>query len=392
MEECPCRLAAVYDRPLLPHRKRSTSHQVKGHATDPTTLLERFRGNRVFGSLDGLRSASIIAVIWDHTHRDTLDWLPGASRGFLGVDLFFVISGFLIVTLILRERAATGTTSLRNFYGRRVLRIFPAYYALLAALSIFFLVFKFPVLARPFFAELPYDASYTSNLIAGSSIMGISWSLATEEQFYLLWPPVEKFLGRLVLPLLGVIVIANQLINFRLADPWLQRRFGVSHDDLFILQATFTPICLGVGLAHLLNSDRGFAIAYRFLGSREASLYCLLLLLAIGNSPAADISGWQRLAVQLSMVALVGGCVLREDHRLQKVLTWSPIKRLGVISYGVYLYHLSARHLVHRLLLHFGKESPSVEFLLCVTLTICISELSFRFFEQPVLSLKRYLR
>jgi hypothetical protein len=85
--------------------------------------------------LDGLRCASIIAVIWEHTRpdrypsngRDTLAWLPGASRGFLGVDLFFVISGFLIVTLLVRERTTTGTISLRNFYGRRILRIFPRF-------------------------------------------------------------------------------------------------------------------------------------------------------------------------------------------------------------------------------------------------------------------------
>jgi peptidoglycan/LPS O-acetylase OafA/YrhL len=308
------------------------------------------------------------------------------------VDLFFVISGFLIVTLILRERTATGSISLRNFYGRRVLRIFPVYYGLLAALSVFFLAFPRLTSAHPFFAELPYDASYSSNLIVPISLMGISWSLATEEQFYLLWPPVEKFLGRLVLPILGAVVVANQLINLRVADPWLRQVFGVSHDDLYILQVTFTPICLGVGLAHLLHSERGFARAARFLGSRAAAPCCMALLVLVANLPSRDIAGGQRLAVQLSMAALVGSCVVREDNGLRRFLTWPPIKRIGVISYGMYLYHIVARHIADWLVVGFGGRSPWLEFLLCLVMTICVADLSYRFVEQPVLSLKRYFR
>lgn len=347
---------------------------------------------RTFGSLDGLRCLSILAVIWHHTTSNDLHWLPGSSRGFLGVDLFFVISGFLIVTLILRERAATGSISLRNFYARRTLRIFPAYYGLLAALSVFFLLAQHSNSAQAFFSELPYHATYTSNLIVAISVMGISWSLATEEQFYLLWPPVEKFLGRLVLPTLGLVLVANQLINFGIADPWLKLAFGVVHGDLNILQATFTPICLGVGLAHLLHRERGFALASRFLGLGAASVSCLLFLVLLGNLPSEDISGGQRLALQLTMAALVGSCVLREDHGLRRILTWVPIRRIGAISYGMYLYHVVAIYFAHRYWTGLDGQLPLVKFALGAIITIAIAELSFRFFEQPVLTVKRYFR
>ena len=355
-------------------------------------LYADFMRTRMFGSLDGLRCLSILAVIWHHTKGDALHWLPGSNRGFLGVDLFFVISGFLIVTLLLRERTATSSISLLNFYGRRTLRIFPAYYGLLAALSGFFLVAQHSNSAQAFFAELPYHATYTSNFIVATSFMGISWSLATEEQFYLLWPPIEKFLGRWVLPTLGLVLVANQLVNFRIADPWLMQAFGVVHDDLDILQATFTPICLGVGLAHLLHRERGFALASRFLGLRAASMSCLLLLVLLGNLPSEDISGWQRLAIQLTMAALVCSCVVREDHGLRQFLTWAPIKRIGAISYGMYLYHVVAIYFAQKFWTDFGGQLSWVKFALAAIITIAIAELSFRFFEKPVLTLKRYFR
>lgn len=350
------------------------------------------RGNHTFGSLDGLRCASIIAVIWHHTANDALQWLPGANRGFLGVDMFFVISGFLIVTLILRERRATGSISLRNFYCRRMLRIFPVYYGLLGILTLYFVFAPSSNQARAFLAELPYHATYTSNLIAATSMLAITWSLSTEEQFYLLWPPVEKYLGPLILPALGLVLIANQLVNFRLADPWLQQLFGVVHDELFILHSTFTPICLGVALAHLMHDEHGRAVAFRMLGGRAASAICLLVLLLLGNLPADDISGWQRLALQLSMTALVCSCVVREDHGLAQLLSWEPIRRIGAISYGMYLYHVVALYFAGTFLLRHDSTSPWIEFSLGLAFTVAIAELSYRFFEQPILGLKRHFR
>src|SRR5215831_11452940 len=86
---------------------------------------------RRFGSLDGLRAISILAVIWSHGPGQTAKW-ELARSGRLGVDLFFAISGFLITTLLLREQSASGGISLRQFYARRALRIFPLYYAVLA--------------------------------------------------------------------------------------------------------------------------------------------------------------------------------------------------------------------------------------------------------------------
>jgi peptidoglycan/LPS O-acetylase OafA/YrhL len=135
---------------------------------------------RRFRGLDGLRALAIAAVVWHHSEKALPITL--ASRGFLGVDLFFVLSGFLICTLLLRERSKTGRISLADFWIRRILRLVPAYYCLLLALVIAYLVLKpgDPDTAR-LVEGLPAYALYYSNWAKPDAVnLGITWSLATE--------------------------------------------------------------------------------------------------------------------------------------------------------------------------------------------------------------------
>src|SRR5262245_23572181 len=140
-----------------------------------------FRERRHFGSLDGIRALSILAVIWHHTDHSWVarDW---AGRGFLGVDMFFVLSGFLIVTLLLREKDRTGRISIRDFYVRRTLRIFPIYYGLIFALTAIYSALKpHDPDTEVLLAKLPYYLFYLCNFLAvHAHNLGITWSLATE--------------------------------------------------------------------------------------------------------------------------------------------------------------------------------------------------------------------
>jgi peptidoglycan/LPS O-acetylase OafA/YrhL len=125
------------------------------HNTEDRQGYSAFRSRAYFNSLDGLRSLCILAVIWHHQ----LEYAPGiplGRLGFLGVDMFFVLSGFLITTLLLRERDRRSDVSLRAFYLRRSLRIFPVYYALLAALTVFYMVRPNGNSAAGFIQDLPY--------------------------------------------------------------------------------------------------------------------------------------------------------------------------------------------------------------------------------------------
>ncbi len=347
-----------------------------------------YQQRRIFGTLDGIRALSILAVIWHHTVPASTFSLPMLGRGFLGVDMFFVLSGFLIVTLLLRERQRCGSISLKNFYARRTLRIFPVYYAVLASLTTLYLLTPGAETAPDFFSELPYHATYTSNWI-DASVFGITWSLATEEQFYLFWPPVERFLKRLALPILTIAIAFCQLVNFGVLDSWLEEIFGEAANALPILQTTFTPICLGVFLAHLLHQEKWFRILHNLFGKKYSPGFHLLLVCVLCNVPAADISGALRLGIQLSMAGLLASVVCTENHHLKKFLRMHLLRKIGMVSYGMYLFHIFLVGLAVKALGLIHLENPFATFLLTTALTFLVAEISFRFFESPVLKLKK---
>jgi peptidoglycan/LPS O-acetylase OafA/YrhL len=359
-------------------------------STDGGAGFTAYLGQRRFGALDGLRCASIIAVIWHHT---TGPWqIDILNRGFLGVDLFFVISGYLIVTLLLRERRTTGGIGLRRFYARRALRILPPCYLLLGGVAALYLTFKRhdPNTAL-FFSLLPAYVFYVSNwLTANAANFSILWSLAAEEQFYVLWPPVEKWLaGKALWIALGLAIAVNQLANFGWLDPFFVWLYGSPKGaGLSILDTTFTPILLGVGLAHLLDSPAGFAAAARFAGFWLSAAIFLAALLAAMAVPNADISGAHRLVIQCLMAALVCGAVMREDHALMPLLSAAAPVFIGSISYGMYLYHMWMAHLARVLLGKIGLLSSLTLFPLALAFSIAAAWASFRFFESHFLSWK----
>lgn len=356
--------------------------------------FDEFRQARYFGSLDGLRALCILAVIFHHAPPS--EGLPGVLRlGFLGVDVFFVLSGVLIETLILRERSAIGSFSLTNFYVRRMLRIFPIYYLFLG------IVLAGLVAARPgsavlrdFLGDLPYYLTFTCNwtTIVGVN-MSILWSLATEEQFYLIWPFIEKHIRpRIGFALLLGALAVNQAVNFGLAAGWAARIYGPGGEPC-IFQITFTPIIFGVALGRLLHSPRPFRVLAQLVGGRLAPLGWAAALLGACWASPADLAGWPRLTIQLLITLLIGSLMIREDHVAAPVLGWKPLRRIGVISYGAYLYHMMGLHLARAALGAVGWHHPAAVLLGTLAVTFALAEASFRVVEAPFLRLKqRWMR
>jgi len=354
----------------------------------PSPSHEEFLSRGGFGSLNGIRCLSITAVIWHHTVSG-VDWLPITRRGFLGVDMFFVLSGFLIVTLLLRERDRTGQISLKKFYARRALRIFPVYYGLLAVMSVLFgVVSPQGKTAGPFFAELAYYVSYTANWVVLHSMFAIAWSLAAEEQFYLIWPPIERFARRIAVPLLLIVIFLNQLVNFGYLDSVLEGRMGLARAEIPMLQATFTPISLGVLLAHVLHSRAGFERVGWLLSRRWMSPLALALVIALSDTAAVDIAGWTRLSIQVAMAVFLASCVVCENHVLNPMLTLWPVARVGIISYGVYLYHPLARHAAEALVSPTLSRLPLALFVACFLVSVVVADLSYRYYESWFLQMK----
>ena len=342
-----------------------------------------FRAQAVFGSLDGIRAISILAVIWHHARDLTAD-NSVFSRGFLGVDLFFVVSGFLIPTLLLRERERFGHVSLRGFYWRRFLRIFPPYYlalGLYAAASVS--VGARSSVAAAFWQELPYYLTYTSNWIH-AEVYGISWSLACEEQFYLVVPPLLLLLKTptFLAAVVGFLVL-NQACNFGVFDSWI----SAAHPgalSLEILQTTFTPIIMGVLLAFVMHSPQAFARVERVLVAGWFAPLTAALLGILVALPNSDISGTHRLAIHVVMTLVIAGCVASERNGLARVLRWAPLRRLGRLSYAIYLYHMIGLDLATRIVTALDVEATAVRVLATLVISWLMAEGSFALVERPL--------
>jgi peptidoglycan/LPS O-acetylase OafA/YrhL len=302
--------------------------------------------------------------------------------------MFFVLSGFLITTLLLREQQQRGTIDLPRFYWRRSLRIFPLYYGLLAALALGLSLLRPDApLTHRFFERLPFDLTYTANWLADTTLWAITWSLATEEQFYVAWPVLLNTARRWALPLIGLFLLVNQAVNFGLAEAWWPQWLVTGRERLDILQATYTPLCLGVLLAWVLDQPRGFARLQKIVDRPVILPAGLTVVIALAGC-CTELSGWPRLSVQLAMTAMFAACVVREDHAWASWMHWRPLVWLGTISYGMYLFHPLILHVVKSMTRQSGWATPGVLFVGCLVLTAIVAEGSFRFYESRFLRLK----
>jgi peptidoglycan/LPS O-acetylase OafA/YrhL len=332
-----------------------------------------FVSKRIYSSLDGLRSISILAVIWAHGPGQIAAW-PLLRSGRFGVNLFFAISGFLITSLLLRERDSNGNISLQRFYARRSLRIFPLYYVI-------FLVYLVGVLMRPltpesqqFLNNVKYFLTYTSNWFVNyTAIFAFTWSLATEEQFYCVWPSAEKLLGKYSPVAMGAIIA----LLIAVQRDWVQ----LSGFPRIVAVNIAFSICSGVLLAHLLHHRLGFRAAFRFIGFPGAPLAAFALT-GIALSLRAN-----PLVVDICMVLIVAACVIREDHWFRPILTFRPIALIGTVSYGMYLFHGLVYNALGAIPMGLARHGIPL-FLLAVGMTYLVAAFSYRYYESFFLKLK----
>lgn len=343
---------------------------------------DSYRKSAYFSSLDGLRCLSILAVIWAHTGF-RIEGMNLPRHGHLGVDLFFAISGFLITTLLLREREQWGQISLKAFYIRRSLRIFPLYYTIVIVyLLAVWLLERETFAGRQFFANLPYFLTYTSNWfveLEGRVIFYFAWSLATEEQFYLVWPTIEKLLRGWRAVWLAILLLAvRELVGAAVAIGWLPG----SHLIVVILMSVHPAILGGVVLAHLLHDERTFRIISVLIGERWAAplmFTCLIAAVELGLP-----IGW----VWFSMVMLVGSVAIRESNGLSFLLKWRPIAHIGLVSYGIYLMHMLSYNVVRQVLRAIGQDYEWLWFPGTLVVATFAATISYRHYESWFLSLK----
>lgn len=336
-------------------------------------------------SFDGIRALAILPVV---LHHSTSGPEPGVlGRGPLGVDLFFALSGFLITSLLLREKETTGTVRMGSFWARRAIRIFPLYYAVLGlfVLHALFLREHGPVRDH-FLRSLPVHLTYTTNWLLDTNVphavvFGFGWSLATEEQFYLVWPLALRAARRTTTAaaFMICILVVDQLTE-RGYLTWL-----LGDGTLFrAVRSISTPIVGGSLLALALHSRAGRALLIPVLGQRASSLAAFVLLAYVAWS------GGSLALAHVAMVAFVGACALRPDHLLAPILDHPVARFIGDRSYGIYLLNICATVPVKRLL---GEGAPlALVFALSLALSLVLAHVAYRLVEQPLLAMRARLR
>ncbi|MFT3776125.1 MAG: acyltransferase [Minicystis sp.] len=289
-------------------------------------------GNERLRSLDGIRAVSVALVILAHAAK-ALGVTLRFDTGKLGVQMFFVLSGFLITTLLAREQAKTGRISLASFYWRRTMRIFPPFYVFLLVVLGLSLA---GVLTVPW-SDMIYAATYTMNYARDRVwTLGHTWSLAVEEQFYLVWPAILVLLGirRGLSFAVAVMVIVPVLrvLSFRL--------FPATHDGIGETFPTAAD-ALAAGCALALGRDRlwQWAPYRRLIASRFFFLVPVLGVILHAQSHHAQFAflvGYGAVAV---VVALCIDHVLRfPEGAASRFLTLRPMTLVGVTSYSIYIW------------------------------------------------------
>jgi peptidoglycan/LPS O-acetylase OafA/YrhL len=332
-------------------------------------------------ALDGLRAVAVFVVI--AYHAGVMQGIPGD----LGVTLFFVLSGFLITWLLLREFATTGSISIRSFYARRALRIFPAYYV--------YILFSLAVdtalghrWSRGLIAvAFTYLVNYY-NAFNGHPITSVAhaWSLAVEEQFYLLWP----------LACLSLLRRSRQTAAYAVAlvivasVAWRSALYLLLHAPASYVYNAFDTRCdaLAIGCLIALSLDSHWFRAMQ-QRVRASSLLPLLTLGLIGLTHHFGSSAYHY-SIGMTIDAILIAVFMIQMLELSAHPLWSwldhPITRwLGRISYPSYLYHEWGLSVGNRLLPH---APHLLTFAAGYAATLCFAWGSYRIVELPFLAIK----
>jgi len=341
-------------------------------------------------ALDGLRGLALVGVLLFHANGA----LPG---GFLGVDLFFVLSGFLITSLLLAEHEQTGRIALSAFWVRRARRLFPALLALMPAIALYGAYFARPGELRSLRGEALATLGYVANwrtilshksywqLFASPSPLEHTWSLAIEEQFYVVWPLlVAALLGlripprRAVLALSLTVAVASIVATLVLFEPGATSRVYLGTDTRAV------GIALGAALATLVSPATTLDVSWRRALDVAGVIAALLLGLAwwklTGESRFLYHGGlW---LTELAALVLIV-CATQEQSWVGRALAFRPLRLLGAVSYGVYLWHWPVNVFLTPDRVHArGLLLHVVHF----AVTFVIAGASYRFLERPILT------
>ena len=337
-----------------------------------------------YPSLDGLRGIAVLAVMLYHC---------GLIRGgFLGVDMFFTLSGFLITSLLLHEQAATGTICFRNFFARRALRLLPALLVFLVAWSGFLLMTVpsdyWGIVGWYILAVFLYVANWAGIYGLPMGIFGHAWSLAIEEQFYFIWPATVALLiskvrrPRLIIGVLAFAALTSLTwrLSLALSGASEPRIYGATdaHADGLLVGAAAAFL---LASAHRSSERTGYGSSVPAIIA-ATGLGGLLLTAAYIPSYAYGASALAAIATVVIILDIV-----RPGSSLARLLEAQWLVWVGRISYGLYLWHFPMFS-QFGVLNPPGAMAPPVQGLLAWSATFGAAFASYFLIERPALAYK----
>jgi peptidoglycan/LPS O-acetylase OafA/YrhL len=342
-------------------------------AAEPTRLrtLDRVRPRPTTGGrsaqVDGLRGLAALLVFFHHT-------LQVPAGGYLGVDLFFVLSGYLITSLLLADIGRHGMPRFARFYLRRAVRLLPAF---LCAVGLYLAIrFCFAPEAPPVGPRRLFQLLFLADLFAIGHhpvpFLQHVWSLAVEWQFYFVWPFVLALLMRFGLQRMGVAAVA--LVG--IAGIWaLRYRFGVdARVDGLLFGAAMAAIVSHAWVHRMGQYPRAIAAVF------WAATGCFLVITFAFDYSTQWMAQWGFFVVPLLGVLMLGGAILAHTAAQRLAFANPVIVHFGRISYGLYLYHypIAAAMYVH-------GYSPLKMTVVGILVAIPLAECSWRYLEAPLL-------
>lgn len=338
-------------------------------------------GSAHWPALDGLRGLAVVAVLSYHT-------FPKVSpNGFAGVDVFFVLSGFLITSLLLREFALTGEIALSHFYMRRILRLYPALLlAVCLVLGLAIMQGELPEALPGIASAVVYMSHVTMAFGVSSGLLAHTWTLSLEEHYYLVWPAVLLAVLRgAVWRWVGLVALAGlvMLVPGVLPSP--------------MTQMYWRALAMMVGsLAAIILHRRPRLVCLRvWRPAGLIGLFCLaVVVLTPIELPQVLAQGPFGIPSLMSVIVILGfiGSPMSVGAR---ILALAPLRWLGKRAYGLYLYHfpMVLSPLVPGVLSQAGIDARlEVDLSLALVLTIIVSWASYRWVEEPFLRLKDRFR
>lgn len=361
----------------------------------PSTGAQIQAGEGKIPGLDGLRALAIVAVLVYHLRPGSL------TGGFLGVDVFFVVSGFLITTLLIRELRQHGRLQLRRFWVRRARRLLPALVVMLGVTTAAALIAGGDLLVgigRQLIGALTFSSNWLE-IAAGTSYAHQSspqlflnlWSLALEEQFYLLWPVLFVVLmaatrtGRQRVAILLTIAAASAIAMGTL--------FTATHDPTRVYYGTDTHLfglMIGAALAVSLASENGGILRRRTWRAARVpiALLCLGGLVALMAILTWDSPWTYRGGIVLASLLTAGiiTALPQGDNLITRMFSVRPIEWVGQRAYGLYLWHWPIILIVGALAPPAVPDSPLwwLQRAVALALTLLIAAVSYRWLEDPI--------